>query len=121
MCPWRLCRFLALMATPSVQAQMPRNVRPPVAGLWAQAVPNLAAGVPLQTVVDNAAVHGQDEGAGPLRFVAVLLLLIAGALLLSDVLGLLQGGGVSVLPGIAFALAVLRAFGFVEARNWFDR
>ena len=40
--------------------------------------------------------------------------------LLSGVLGLLQGG-VSVLPGIAFALAVLRGFSTVEARNWFDR
>lgn len=52
---------------------------------------------------------------------AVLSLLIAGALLLSGVLGLLQGGGVSTLPGIVFALAVLRGFSTVEARNWFDR
>ncbi|MFG2471185.1 hypothetical protein ACGFXB_37825 [Streptomyces canus] len=52
---------------------------------------------------------------------AVLALLIAVALLLSGVLGLLQGGGVSVLPGIVFALAVLRGFSTLEARNWFDR
>jgi hypothetical protein len=52
---------------------------------------------------------------------AVLSLLTAGALLLSGVLGLFQGGGVSVLPGIAFALAVLRGFSTVEARNWCDR
>ncbi|KUN72591.1 hypothetical protein AQJ46_12240 [Streptomyces canus] len=55
------------------------------------------------------------------RVQAVLSLLIAGALLLSGVLGLLQGGGVSVAPGIVFALAVLRGFSTVEARNWFDR
>ncbi|MFF0083151.1 hypothetical protein ACFYR1_26045 [Streptomyces canus] len=48
-------------------------------------------------------------------------LLIAGALLLSGVLGLLQGSGVSVVPAIVFALAVLRGFRTVEARNWFDR
>ncbi|WP_329242728.1 hypothetical protein [Streptomyces canus] len=47
--------------------------------------------------------------------------LIAGALLLSGVLGLLQGSGVSVLPGSVFALAVLRGFSSVEARNWFAR
>lgn len=52
---------------------------------------------------------------------AVLSLLIAGALLLSGVLGLLEGGGVSVLPGIVFALAVLLGFSTVEARNWSDR
>lgn len=32
-----------------------------------------------------------------------------------------SGGGVSVLPGIAFAIAVLRGFSSAEARNWFDR
>ncbi|MET9454399.1 hypothetical protein ABZY05_04790 [Streptomyces canus] len=52
---------------------------------------------------------------------AVLSLLIAGALLLSGVPGLLQRGGVSVVPRIVFALAVLRGFSTVEARNWFDR
>ncbi|MCX5336169.1 MULTISPECIES: hypothetical protein [unclassified Streptomyces] len=115
-------------------------------GVWVQAVLNLAAGALLLAVVNNAADHGQDEGAGLLRFVAVLSLLIAGALLLcgvfagkrsngirvtvivievlsllSGVVGLLKGGGASVLPGIAFALAMLRGFGSAEARNWFDR
>ncbi|CAM5605755.1 hypothetical protein AQI96_15460 [Streptomyces canus] len=52
---------------------------------------------------------------------ALPLLLIAGALLLSGVLGLLQGGGISVLPGSVFALAVLRGFSTVEARNWSAR
>ncbi|MEV7734906.1 hypothetical protein AB0O75_23020 [Streptomyces sp. NPDC088921] len=37
--------------------------------------------------------------------------------LLSGVLGRLQGGGVSVLPGMAFAPAVLRGFSSAEARN----
>ena len=134
------------MTTPSVKAQMPKNVRLAVVGVWVQAVLNLAAGGLLLAVVNDAADHGRDEGAGLLRFVAVLSLLIAGALLLcgvfagkrskgirvtviviealsllSGVLGLLQGGGVSVLPGIAFALAMLRGFSSAEARNWFDR
>ncbi|UUU19153.1 hypothetical protein [Streptomyces sp. DSM 40750] len=125
---------------------MPKNVRLAVVGVWVQAVLNLAAGALLLVVVNDAVDHGQDEGSGLLRFVAVLSLLIAGALLLcgafagkrsngirvmviviealsllSGVLGLLQGGGVSVLPGIAFALAVLRGFSSVEARTWFDQ
>lgn len=134
------------MTTPGVKAQMPKNVRLAVVGVWVQAVLNLAAGALLLVVVNDAVDHGQDEGSGLLRFVAVLSLLIAGALLLcgafagkrsngirvmviviealsllSGVLGLLQGGGVSVLPGIAFALAVLRGFSSVEARTWFDQ
>ncbi|MGW3101235.1 hypothetical protein [Streptomyces sp. NPDC001100] len=134
------------MTTPSVKAQMPRNVRLALVGVWVQAVLNLAAGFLLLAVVSDAVDHGQDEGAGLLRFVAVLSLLIAGALLLcgvfagkrsngirvtviviealsllSGVLGLFQGGGVGVLPSIAFALVVLRGFSSAEARNWFDR
>ncbi|MCX4761765.1 hypothetical protein OG562_12420 [Streptomyces sp. NBC_01275] len=133
------------MTTPGVKAQMPKNVRLATVGVWVQAVLNLAAGALLLAVVNDAADHGQDEGAGLLRFVAVLSLLIAGALLLcgvfagqrsngirvtviviealsllSGVLGLLQGG-VSVLPGIALALVVLRGFSSAEARNWFDQ
>ncbi|MEU1513260.1 hypothetical protein ABZ490_14040 [Streptomyces sp. NPDC005811] len=123
---------------------MPRNVRLALVGVWVQAVLNLAAGAVLLAVVSDAADHGRDEGVGLLRFVAVLSLLIAGALLLCGVLagkrlngirvtviviealglligvlGLLQGGGVSVLPGIALALVVLRGFSSAEARNWF--
>ncbi|WP_240982684.1 hypothetical protein [Streptomyces sp. S3(2020)] len=134
------------MTTPSVKARMPKNVRLAVVGVWVQAVLNLAAGAVLLAVVNDAVDHGQDEGTGALRFVAVLSLLIAGALLLcgvfagkrsnglrvtviviealsllSGVVGLLRGGGVSVLPGIAFALAVLRGFSSAEAKNWFDR
>ncbi|WP_405639468.1 hypothetical protein [Streptomyces sp. NBC_00019] len=134
------------MTTPSVKAPMPRNVRLAVVGVWVQALLNLAAGALLLAVVNNAADHGQDEGAGLLRFVAVLSLLIAGALLLcgvfagkrsngirvtvivievlsllSGVVGLLKGGGASVLPGIAFALGMLRGFSSAEARNWFGR
>jgi hypothetical protein len=134
------------MTTPSVKARMPKSVRLALVGVWVQAVLNLAAGFLLLAVANDAADHGQDEGAGLLRFLAVLSLLIAGALLLcgvfagkrsngirvaviviealsllSGVLGLFQGGGVSVLPSIAFALAVLRGFSTVEARNWFDR
>ncbi|WP_405767701.1 hypothetical protein [Streptomyces sp. NBC_01538] len=134
------------MTTPSVRTRMPRNVRLAVVGVWVQAVLNLAAGFLLLAVVNDAVDHGQDEGAGALRFVAVLSLLIAGALLLcglfaggrsngirvtviviealsltSGALGLLQGGGVSVLPGIVFSLAVLRGFSSAEARNWFDQ
>lgn len=37
------------------------------------------------------------------------------------VLGPIRGGGVSVLSGITFALAVLRGFSSAEARNWFDQ
>ncbi|MER5431841.1 hypothetical protein [Streptomyces sp. NPDC002588] len=70
------------MTTPGVKARMPRNVRPAMAGVWVQAVLNLAAGALLPAVVNDAADHGQDEGSGLLRFVAVLSLLIAGALLL---------------------------------------
>ena len=39
----------------------------------------------------------------------------------SGVLGLPQRGGVPDLPGIAFALAVLRGSSTVEVRNWFGR
>lgn len=134
------------MTTPGMKAQMPKNVRLAVVGIWVQGVLNLAAGALLLAVVNDAADHGQDEGAGLLRFVAVLSLLIAGALilcgalagkrsngvrvtviviealsLLSGLLGLFQGGGVSVLPGIVFALVVLRSFSSAEARTWFDR
>ncbi|GAA3853872.1 hypothetical protein GCM10023084_05150 [Streptomyces lacrimifluminis] len=125
---------------------MPKSVGPALVGVWVQAVLNLAVGFLLLALVNDAADHGQEEGAGLLRFLAVLSLLMAGALLLcgvfagkrsngirvtvvviealsllSGVLGLLQGGGVPVLPGIAFALAVLRGFSSAEARNWFDR
>ncbi|WP_327750265.1 MULTISPECIES: hypothetical protein [unclassified Streptomyces] len=87
---------------------------------------SLAAGPLLPAVENDAADHGQDEGFGLLRFVAVLSLLIAGALplcgvfagersngvrataivldalsLLNGALSLLQGGGISVVPGIA--------------------
>ncbi|MFF7946353.1 hypothetical protein [Streptomyces griseorubiginosus] len=134
------------MTTPSVKAQMPKNVRLALVGVWVQAVLNLAAGFLLLAVVNDAVDHGQDEGAGLLRFVAVLSLLIAGALLLcgvlagkrsngirvtviviealgllSGVLGLFQGGGVGVVPGIVFAFVVLRGFSSAEARNWFDQ
>ncbi|MDQ0760606.1 hypothetical protein [Streptomyces canus] len=133
------------MTTPGVKAQMPTSVRLALVGVWVQAVLNLAAGFLLLALVNDAADHGQDEGAGLLRFLAVLSLLIAGALLLCGVfagkrsngirvtviviealslligvLGLLQGG-FSALPGIVFALVVLRNFSAVEARNWFDR
>ncbi|MGJ5828245.1 hypothetical protein [Streptomyces ossamyceticus] len=134
------------MTTPGVRAKMPKSVRLATVGVWVQAVLNLAAGALLLAVVSDAVEHGQDEGVGLIRFVAVLSLLIAAALLLcgvlvgrrsnairvtvvvveavslvGGVLGLLQGGGVSALPGIVFALAVLRGFGSAEARNWFDR
>ncbi len=124
---------------------MPKSVRLATVGVWVQAVLNLAAGALLLAVVSDAVDHGQDEGVGLIRFVAVLSLLIAAALLLcgvlvgkrsnairvtvvvveavslvGGVLGLLQGG-VSALPGIVFALAVLRGFTSAEARNWFDR
>jgi hypothetical protein len=73
------------MTTPSVKAQMPKNVRLAVVGVWVQAALNLAAGCLLLAVVNYATDHGRDEGAGLLRFVAVLSLLIAGALLLCGV------------------------------------
>ncbi|WP_330346992.1 hypothetical protein [Streptomyces sp. NBC_00582] len=60
-------------------------------------------------------VAGRGERRGGRVIVIEALSLLSGAL------GLLQGGGVSVLPGIAFALAVLRGFSSTEARNWFDR
>lgn len=125
--------------------QMPKKVRLALVGVWVQAVLNLAAGFLLLAVVNDAVDHGQDEGTGALRFVAVLSLLIAGALLLcavfagrrvngirvaviaveslsllSGALGLLRGG-VSVLPGVVLALVVLRGFTSPQARNWFDR
>jgi hypothetical protein len=125
---------------------MPKSVRLALVGAWVQAVLNLAAGFLLLALVNDAADHGQDEGAGLLRFLAVLSLLIAGVLLLcgvfagkrsngirvtviviealsllTGVLGLFQGAGVSGLPSIVFALAVLRGFSSAEARNWFDR
>ncbi|WP_105968465.1 hypothetical protein [Streptomyces geranii] len=125
---------------------MPKNVRLALVGVWVQAVLNLAAGFLLLAVVNDAVDHGDDEGVGLLRFVAVLTLLVAGALLLcgvfagtrangirvtiivvealsllSSVVGLLQGGGVGVLPGIVLPLVVLRGAASAEARNWFDR
>lgn len=133
------------MTTPGVKAQMPKNVRLALVGVWVQAVLNLAAGFLLLAVVNDEVDHGQDEGAGLLRFVAVFSLVVAGALLLcgvfagtrsngirvtviviealsllSGVVGLLNGGGVSI-AGIVFALVVLRGVCSAEARNWFDR
>ncbi|MFF0015344.1 hypothetical protein [Streptomyces sp. NPDC005374] len=134
------------MTTPSVKAQMPKSVRLALVGVWVQAVLNLAAGALLLAVVNDAVDHGRDEAAGLLRFLAVLSLLVAGVLLLcgvfagkrsngirvtviviealsllTGVVGLFQGAGVSGLPSIVFALAVLRGFNSAEARNWFDR
>ncbi|WP_343239815.1 hypothetical protein [Streptomyces sp. SID12488] len=114
-------------------------------GVWIQGVLNLVVGFLSLALMNDAADHGQDEGSGMLRFLAVLTLVIAGALLLcgvfadkrsngirvtvivieslvllSGVVGLFQSG-VSVLPGIVLALVVLRGFSSAEARNWFDR
>ncbi|WP_234478056.1 hypothetical protein [Streptomyces sp. MBT65] len=134
------------MTTPGVKAQMPKNVRLALVGVWVQAVLNVVAGFLLLAVVSDAVDHGQDEGTGLLRFVAVLSLLIAGVLLLcgvfartrsngirvtviviealsllSSVVGLLEGGGVGVVPGIVLPLVVLRGAASAEARNWFDK
>ncbi|MDT0572954.1 hypothetical protein RM704_36795 [Streptomyces sp. DSM 3412] len=54
--------------------------------------------------------------------VRVTVIVIEALSLPSGLLGLFQGGGgVSVLPGIVFALVVLRSFSSAEARSWFDR
>ncbi|AZP22573.1 hypothetical protein EJC51_44805 [Streptomyces aquilus] len=82
---------------------MPQSVRLAVVGVWAKALLGLAAGALLLSVVSGAVVFFED------------LSLSASAL------GLLQGGGVSVLAGIVFALAVLRALRSAEAESWFDR
>ncbi|WP_327694684.1 hypothetical protein [Streptomyces sp. NBC_00459] len=133
------------MTTRGVKAQMPKNVKMALAGVWVQAVLSLVAGFLLLAVVDDAVDHGQEDGAGLLRFVAVLTLLIAGALLLcgvfagtrangirvtiiaievlslvSGLVGLLNGGGISI-AGILLALVVLRGACSAEARNWFDQ
>ncbi|MDX2540429.1 hypothetical protein ACOT81_14380 [Streptomyces sp. WI04-05B] len=133
------------MTTPSVKAQMPKSVRQALVGVWIQGVLNLVAGFLLVALADDAADHGRGEGTGLVRSLAVLTLVIAGALLLCGVfagrrlngvrvtvivieaLGLLIGvvglfqGGFSVLPGILLAVLVLRGFSTAEARNWFDR
>ena len=82
-------------------------------GLWVLAVLSLliAGALLLCGVLAGRRSHG----------IFVTVIVIEALSLLSGVPGLLQGGGVSVLPGIAFALAVLRGFSTVEARNWFAR
>ncbi|NEC88780.1 hypothetical protein G3I71_23885 [Streptomyces sp. SID12501] len=124
---------------------MPKSVRLALVGVWIQGVLNLVVGFLSMALLNDAANHGRDEGSGMLRFLLVLTLVIAGALLLCgvfadkrlngirvtviviEVLGLLGSvlalfqGGVSVLPGIVLALIVLRGFSSAEGRNWFDR
>ncbi|MFC8430196.1 hypothetical protein [Streptomyces sp. NPDC057253] len=135
-----------MTTTPGVRAQMPKNVKLALAGVWIQAVLNLAVGFLLLAVVNDAVDHGRDEGAGLLRFVAVVSLLVAGVLLLcgvfartrsngirvtiivieslsllSSVVGLLKGGGAGVVPGLLLPFLVLRGAASAEARNWFDK
>ena len=82
-------------------------------GVWVRAVPSpLIAGALLLCGV----FAGQRSNGIPVTVVVIAVLS-----LLSGGLGLLQGGGVPVLAGIVFALAVLRGFSTVEARNWLDR
>ncbi|MFF7266337.1 hypothetical protein ACFZCL_39565 [Streptomyces sp. NPDC008159] len=69
-----------------MRAKMLKSVRLATVGVWVQAVLNAAAGALLLAVVSDAVEHGQDEGVGLIRFVAVLSLLIAAALLLCGVL-----------------------------------
>ena len=52
------------MTAPSVKAQMAKSVRPALAEVWVQAVPNLAAGGLSSAVVNDAADHGRDKGPG---------------------------------------------------------
>ncbi|WP_329277325.1 hypothetical protein [Streptomyces sp. NBC_01451] len=133
------------MTTSSVKVQMPKTVKVALVLVWVQALLNLAVGFLLLVLVNDDVDHGRDEGVGMLRFLAVLSLLIAGALLLcgvfagkrlngvrvtviviealvllSGVVGLFQGG-FTVLPGIVLAIVVLRGFSAAEGRNWFDR
>src|SRR6059058_1635266 len=101
------------MTTPSVKAQIPKSVRPALVGVWVRAVPSpLIAGALLLCGV----FAGQRSNGIPVTVVVIAVLS-----LLSGGLGLLQGGGVPVLAGIVFTLAVLRGFSTVEARNWLDR
>jgi hypothetical protein len=92
---------------------MPKSVRPASVGVWVQAVLSLliAGALLLCGVLAGRRSNG----------IRVTVVVIEALSLLSGVLGLLQGGGGSVLPGTVFALAVLRGFSTVEARNWCDR
>ncbi|MFE2212597.1 hypothetical protein ACFW93_11575 [Streptomyces canus] len=92
---------------------MPKSVMPALVGVWVQAVLSLL-------IAGALLLCGVLAGRRSNR-IRVTVVVIEALSLLSGVLGLLQGGGVSVLPGIVLALAVLRGFSTVEARNWCDR
>lgn len=95
------------MTTPSVKAQMPGNVKLAIVGVWVQAVLNLAAGFLVLAVVNDAVDHGRDEGAGLLRFLAVVTLAIAGALLLCGVFARTRSHGIRVTVIVIETLSLL--------------
>lgn len=99
---------------------MPRSVGLAVVAVWAQALLSLAAGALLLSVVSDAVGHGRDEGAGLLRFVVVLSVLVAVALVLCGAWSGKRSNGVRVTVVFFGGLSLL-AFSSAEAENWFDR
>lgn len=95
------------MTTPSVKAQMPKSVRQALVGVWIQAVLNLVVGFLLVALVSDGADHGREDGAGLIRFLAVVSLVIAGVLLLCGVFAERRLKGIRVTVIVIEALGVL--------------
>ncbi|MFF4275625.1 hypothetical protein [Streptomyces sp. NPDC001536] len=99
---------------------MPRSVGLAVLGVWAQALLGLAVGALLLFVVSDAVGHGRDEGAGLLRFVAVLPVLVTVTLMLCGAWSGKRSNGVRVTVVFFGGLSLL-GFSSAEAENWCDR
>ncbi|MFD3940676.1 hypothetical protein ACFWSF_38405 [Streptomyces sp. NPDC058611] len=107
---------------------------------------NAAGALLILSLVADQVDHGQEEGTGLLRALAMLALAVAGVLIVSGFLALgryawvrpvvitvevlvvlsglvtlFSGGGLTSVPGIALAVAVIGAFASADGRAWFDR
>ncbi|WP_370942471.1 hypothetical protein AB5J62_25560 [Amycolatopsis sp. cg5] len=111
--------------------------------LWFQAVANILVGVLVTMVALNALDHGDEDAALPLAIgiisliIAVVLAVCAvmlsrraawvrttvmaleGISVLSGVIGLVTGGAVTLLIGIAIAIGILVSLSNPEVKAWF--